>query len=547
MNELRSPTDAQNRSGRSDASYKGYSPSGSSPMMLFDADSPSRYTSRYMERYRSIIRESPPENLHIGTPIDERLRSTTHSNQGRETKSPTSPEPYRSPAASSSMYDRVVKTLYSPVAQNNIARASHSRKSKSPYQPGSYTVDAETPRERAVKNLYGSDAHKSPVAPIRRQSDTKLPIVIEPIRETKGKDPYVGNRNIDTEPIRETKGKERYFSNRNSLDSETHKSSATITTIYDRAVKTLHSPTAPNKPTAERSSRASKSPYPLDNYPAEIALTHENPGNSIQGPEVNTDAAGKNHARNSADSDILRKRTLKSTPSTSTGRTGGGVSHVKLEDSETSRTQQKRRTQRPVGELPHYMLSTLSYQSRLKQQQHGPTRTGGIKKRVGTSKVPRFHVTTRTNAVEEIRREMTPEDVFISIAARTKQFERGLGNGVVAAPKVIDKREPTTLASARSPVPKSSQTYHSQRPDRQRNEHTPSSYQKQTEHQGTSGTKLKRKHSSSEEAPRLKKQRANQPLKVKPFHFATDERVQRRHREAFHEKLDLWKGRETQP
>ncbi|KAF7730174.1 hypothetical protein EC973_002782 [Apophysomyces ossiformis] len=567
MNELQSPTDVRNRSGSRDASYRGYSPANSSPMTLFDGDSPSRYPTRYMERYRSIIRESPPENLHMSTPIDDRSRSTIFSNQRRETKSPASPEPYKSPAANTSIYDRAVKTLYSPAVHNHIATTSYTRKDRNFY---SSAVEAGTSRERTVKNTSGSDVDKSSPASARRPSETKFSLNAESRKEKAGNDLYLGNED--------------------RLDSGLHRSSSATTETYGRTMRSTNSPVGTNESITASSIRAIKASNDKETQPKIIEEArekqNEDPHDSSLNENITDSKSDKSYTHKSPDATIIHHTASKLRTSTSTDLLSNRTNETKTEDSELSLTQHPRRTHRPVGELPHYMLSTLSYKSRLReqqQQQHGPTRTGGIKKRVGTSKVPRFQVTTRTNAVEEIRREMTPDDVFISIAARTKLFEQGLGNGIVPAPKVIEKREstppqrnvtprptrprsPKLLTRQRSllssqrhndhhdhhvPSPrnytlKPSESHSSQNSDRKSSKPTLSTQLKKTEHKSIPETRPKRKHTSSEDLPKTKRQRPNQPLKVKPFHFATDERVRRRHKEAFREKLDLWKDRETQ-
>lgn len=42
--------------------------------------------------------------------------------------------------------------------------------------------------------------------------------------------------------------------------------------------------------------------------------------------------------------------------------------------------------------------------------------------------MPRYQSTTSINAIHDIQNEMTPEDVYVPMAARIKMFERGLGN-----------------------------------------------------------------------------------------------------------------------
>lgn len=50
------------------------------------------------------------------------------------------------------------------------------------------------------------------------------------------------------------------------------------------------------------------------------------------------------------------------------------------------------------------------------------------------SKIPKYKSTTSINAIEEIKNEMSPDDVYVPMAARIKMFEKGLGNGSNKAP-----------------------------------------------------------------------------------------------------------------
>lgn len=43
--------------------------------------------------------------------------------------------------------------------------------------------------------------------------------------------------------------------------------------------------------------------------------------------------------------------------------------------------------------------------------------------------MPRYQSTTSINAIEDIRSEMGSDDRYVSMAARIKLFEKGLGNG----------------------------------------------------------------------------------------------------------------------
>ncbi|KAI9275136.1 hypothetical protein EDC94DRAFT_592207 [Helicostylum pulchrum] len=101
------------------------------------------------------------------------------------------------------------------------------------------------------------------------------------------------------------------------------------------------------------------------------------------------------------------------------------------------------------------MQSTSSFSNKLhsskeKRNVLGLRTRGGINKRVGTSKVPRYQSTTSINAIEDIRSEMSTDDKYVSMAARIKLFEKGLGNG-------SNKRVPVTPHQSSSTSTTSSQ------------------------------------------------------------------------------------------
>ena len=48
--------------------------------------------------------------------------------------------------------------------------------------------------------------------------------------------------------------------------------------------------------------------------------------------------------------------------------------------------------------------------------------------------MPRFKATTTINAIKDIQNEMQPDDTYVSMAARIKLFEKGLGNASNASP-----------------------------------------------------------------------------------------------------------------
>ncbi|KAI8094485.1 hypothetical protein BDF21DRAFT_408839 [Thamnidium elegans] len=110
--------------------------------------------------------------------------------------------------------------------------------------------------------------------------------------------------------------------------------------------------------------------------------------------------------------------------------------------------------------VPGYMQSTSSFSNKLlpskeKRNVLGPRSRGGINKRVGTSKVPRYQSTTSINAIEDIQSEMSSDDKYVSMAARIKLFEKGLGNGSNKRVPVTPRQSSSTstISSQGTPVP----------------------------------------------------------------------------------------------
>ncbi|KAI7895214.1 uncharacterized protein EV154DRAFT_496287 [Mucor mucedo] len=126
---------------------------------------------------------------------------------------------------------------------------------------------------------------------------------------------------------------------------------------------------------------------------------------------------------------------------------------------------------RRVRKVPHYMMATTSFQKKTNPSSRdeinlGIRTKGGITKRVGTSKVPRYKSTTSINAIDDIKSEMTSEDTYVPMAARIKLFEKNLGNGanrpipnqsISTAHSRQLKRSPS-VSSRASPSSQSSQT-----------------------------------------------------------------------------------------
>ncbi|CAO3619871.1 unnamed protein product [Mucor hiemalis] len=178
---------------------------------------------------------------------------------------------------------------------------------------------------------------------------------------------------------------------------------------------------------------------------------------------------------------------------------------------------------------PHYMQATSSYESRVHSNKErrslpnlGPRSKGGITKRVGTTKVPRYHATTTINAIEDIQSEMQPDDVYIPMAARIKLFEKGLGNG---SNRPVRQSSSTPTNSQPKPQPsRSTSTRISPTPM----DTSLPSYARRTV---ASETKEKTKRPSSSQ-----KIKSTAPTKSIVKSNEMDK--------SFNEKLNLWKGKD---
>ncbi|KAI9256231.1 hypothetical protein BY458DRAFT_441810 [Sporodiniella umbellata] len=194
------------------------------------------------------------------------------------------------------------------------------------------------------------------------------------------------------------------------------------------------------------------------------------------------------------------------------------------------------------GRIPHYMQGTRSFESRLnskrddQRQRHllSPRLGGGITKRVGTSRIPKYKSTTSINAMDDIKNEMGSDDGYVSTASRIKLYEKGM-KGNTKQQTGSHSSEPSSQELGRKPSTSIS------RP-RTSSSSTPS-YARSTESAINRSNAIQKGETSSQEnddkpKKELKKQ-------VKPFRFATSERAQH-HKETFNEKLKLWKIKEQQ-
>ncbi|CAO3635459.1 unnamed protein product [Mucor fragilis] len=112
-------------------------------------------------------------------------------------------------------------------------------------------------------------------------------------------------------------------------------------------------------------------------------------------------------------------------------------------------------------DVPHYMQATSSFYEKInakKEERQAdnllrPRFKGGISKRVSTSKIPRYRSTTSINAVDDIRSEMAPDDVYVPMAARIKLFEKGLGNASNKPAPITPKYHRSSSVNSNSPTP----------------------------------------------------------------------------------------------
>ncbi|CAO3599602.1 unnamed protein product [Absidia cylindrospora] len=245
------------------------------------------------------------------------------------------------------------------------------------------------------------------------------------------------------------------------------------------------------------------------------------------------------------------------------------------------------------ADLPHYMRTTESYQSRLQAQSDNhhaklhKTRLGGVTKRTHSPRIQPFRATTKINALDDIKNEMAPEEVYVSLAERVKQFEKGLGNGgnpsssthsqhssdvdhMTAFHGVTKAKSPHLLTRERS----ATSSYHRHDIDTpQPSSSTSSAHRRllqETQQQQQQQQDRPRHGDELSNRAHMKRQRSTPPLikdddnnnnggtmipkskkkkhqhhsvHVKPFHFATDDRAAR-YQQTFRAKLDLWKEKD---
>ncbi|KAG1049432.1 hypothetical protein G6F43_008239 [Rhizopus delemar] len=206
-------------------------------------------------------------------------------------------------------------------------------------------------------------------------------------------------------------------------------------------------------------------------------------------------------------------------------------------------------------EVPHYMQGTRAFENRLSSKKEEQKRKnvlkpcpgGGITKRVGTSKIPKYKSTTTINAIEDIKNEMLPEDTYVSMAERIKLFEKGLGNGSNKPPVPRPMTTNPNLKKAKRDNT-DEQSIASQASTRSKSTQSSEKSNAPSYARGTISTLSRSNTITKEDRNRQGKQVEKKEQKLtefKPFRFATSERAQH-HEEAFKEKLKLWKSKEAE-
>ncbi|KAK4516938.1 uncharacterized protein ATC70_000266 [Mucor velutinosus] len=218
-----------------------------------------------------------------------------------------------------------------------------------------------------------------------------------------------------------------------------------------------------------------------------------------------------------------------------------------------------RHTSSRSRDVPHYMQATSSFYEKInakKEERQAdnllrPRTKGGISKRVSTSKIPRYRSTTSINAVDDIRSEMAPDDVYVPMAARIKLFEKGLGNASNKPAPITPKYHRSNSVNSSSPTPSVNSSRQSGTPTANTYRRTSSQSSEASTSDGmprylrqTSSSSIKQRelptNKSTTTSTTTTTTTARKRKEVKPFEFATSKRA-----DIFHERLNQWKNLEN--
>ncbi|OAD00718.1 hypothetical protein MUCCIDRAFT_112129 [Mucor lusitanicus CBS 277.49] len=213
-----------------------------------------------------------------------------------------------------------------------------------------------------------------------------------------------------------------------------------------------------------------------------------------------------------------------------------------------------RHTSSRSRDVPHYMQATSSFYEKITAKKEDrqadnllrPRTKGGISKRVSTSKIPRYRSTTSINAVDDIRSEMAPDDVYVPMAARIKLFEKGLGNASNKPAPITPKYHRSSSVNSSSPTPSVNSSRQSGTPTASTYRRTPSQ-SSETASDGmprylrqTSSSSIKQRELPVSKSTTTATSTAPARKHREPFEFATSKRA-----DTFHERLNQWKKLEN--
>ncbi|KAI8081311.1 uncharacterized protein BX664DRAFT_340100 [Halteromyces radiatus] len=557
-------------------SYNVSSPLKISPYKAVDTFT-SQSTSLKVSPYKNLN-----ENTNSLSPLKSSYKTINNSHAGSSSLKTISP--YKNSNTESNITSRTSPLKYSPLAEkyNNKSPLEHDFTSKkyitSPMKNANHLMNSSsTPlfsKSPAKTQLYeSSPIHDDLVS--RRPSNSLDDFKATPLSDAKH-----DNEPPTSTPPRPPQAPTTYRSPvySNSSYKPSDKQQTPIHQHHSPLFTRDNGQTNIVRSSAHLASSSSSSPPSTE----QATLKKDNIHQSSTNDSSSTDMNGSNN--NNDDTQSLHPK-HKSTTSQYPKRQKSNRIHP------TSIEQQQHQRR---GELPHYMLATASYQSRLHSlTDHDAklhkTKSGGVVKRTSSSRIPQFRSTTKINAIDDIRSEMTPEDVYIPLAARVKLFEKELGNGSKTYNQRSSQSENTMSHTTRLTKPKSPHLLTRERStnsshycfnvDDQSSVSSSTKGYRRLHHRSETpqyeskdlldGTRIKKEKSDDSYTSRLGKRTLSTALEgeqhndgqdnrlseqkrskhhhhsvqVKPFHFATDDRAAR-YQQLFRAKLNLWKEKE---
>ncbi|SAM01338.1 hypothetical protein [Absidia glauca] len=604
--------------------YHNTSTTSKSPLSLFD--SPTFSGNRFSDQYQALSCESPPPNFDdLQTPLQAQHRRTLDWGlEANDRPSPSVPMTTTTTATATATYkgpaltdvykktpERSSAKVQSPLvtperptkaaAERMNAALYRSPLNEAPlvkYELSPLAKKTTTPTQLENTSPLGeqdSSLKKSPLAELPSRVRRPLKYISSPIRNT------VAPSNTTTSPLHKSP---HYFTptappppnDQSPIDRSSYQQQRRRPSLPSASPSSLNNSPAQQSSVVYRSpvysnssykpiAKQAKSPVDLHSPSASTQQQQEQRHHSASLPQP-TQKSSLTHIKRRSEQTVTmdtsqppltNKRTTKPPQSVSNVTPRSPVARYHDELPHYMRSTESYQSRIPIttstapssssyphqlhrkpstssvsshrGELPHYMRATESYQSRLQAQvdqahhaQLHRTKSRGVVKRARTPQ--QFQSSTKINAIDEIKSEMAPEDVYIPLAARVKLFEKGLGNSASSS-----QNEPTGLRTQRVTKAKSpylltrersaTSSHHCHElddPPRSLNDRLAQT----VDPPPPKGTK--RSHHEAETMDRTIPD-SKRAKHVKPFHFATDDRAARYQRN-FKEKLNLWKQKD---